>query len=165
MNVEAPHRPLIIGFFSELLHRPMARYFIASLLALALDTAVFSASLRLLQIGLVWSATLGFIAGAVLAYVSSITWVFKERMLERQPALEFVLFLGVGVLGLGITQAVLWLGVVWLHLWPEVVKLVAAVVTFICNYVLRRSLLFVKRAPLLAAILPEEKITNEKKPA
>jgi len=143
----------------------MVRYFIASLLALALDTAVFSASLRLFQVGLVWSATLGFVAGAVLAYVSSITWVFKERMLERQPALEFVLFLGVGVLGLGITQAVLWLGVVWLHLWPEAIKLVAAVVTFICNYVLRRSLLFVKRAPLLAAILPEEKITNEKKPA
>jgi len=165
MNVDAPHRPLIIEFFSELLHRPMVRYFIASLLALALDTAVFSASLRLLQIGLVWSATLGFVAGAVLAYVSSITWVFKERMLKRQPILEFVLFLGVGVFGLGITQAVLWLGVRWLHLWPEAVKLVAAVVTFICNYLLRRSLLFVKRAPLLSTILPKEKITDEKKNA
>jgi len=155
----------MVGFFSELWHRPMVRYFIASLLALALDTAVFSASLRLLQIGLVGSATLGFVAGAVLAYVSSITWVFKERMLERRPTLEFVLFVGIGVFGLGITQAVLWLGVAWLQLWPEVVKLVAAVVTFICNYLLRRSLLFVKQAPLLTSILPEEKITDEKKTA
>jgi len=157
MNIEAPPRPLMTGFLLALWHRPMVRYFIASLLALALDTTVFSASLRLLELGLVWSATLGFVTGAVLAYVSSITWVFKERMLEHRPALEFTLFVGIGVFGLGITQVVLWLGVAWLQLWPEMVKLVAAVVTFICNYLLRRSLLFVKRVPLLTLSSAEEK--------
>jgi len=147
----------ITGLLSNPLQQPMVRYFLASLLALALDTSVFSASLRLLHIGLAWSATLGFVAGAVLAYVSSITWVFKERQLERQPILEFTLFVGIGVFGLGVTQAVLWLGVMWLHLWPEVVKLVAAVVTFACNYLLRRWLLFVKRTPFNSTILAEEK--------
>jgi len=140
----------------------MVRYFIASILALVLDTAVFSASLRLLHLGLFWSATLGFVAGAVLAYVSSITWVFKERRLEHQPTLEFSLFVGIGVLGLGITQAVLWIGVTWLHLWPEAIKLVAAAVTFVCNYLLRRSLLFVKCTSFPLSALSKDNIINRK---
>ena len=45
--------------------------------------------------------------------------------------------------GLGLTQAVLWLGVSVLQLVPEAVKLAAAGLTFAFNYVVRKSLLFV----------------------
>ena len=125
-----------------LLRHDLTRYFIASLLALAVDLAVLSACLRLLHLGLAWSATLGFAAGAVVAYVISIRWVFAARSLANVPALEFLTFVGIGIAGLGVTQAVLWLGVTELGLLPELVKLGAAGITFAFNYLVRKSLLF-----------------------
>ena len=118
------------------------RYFAASLLALAADMAAMSACLRLLHAGLAWSASIGFVVGAAVAYLLSIRWVFRERTFADEPVLEFATFVGIGVAGLGVTQAVLWLGVTELGLLPELVKLAAAGVTFAFNYIARKSLLF-----------------------
>ena len=120
----------------------LIRYFAASLAALAADLGALSFSLRVLQAGLAWSASIGFVVGAVVAYILSIRWVFRERMLATAPILEFATFVGIGVAGLGITQAVLWLGVTELGLLPELVKLGAAGITFAFNYIARKSLLF-----------------------
>ena len=124
------------------LHSELPRYFIASLLALAVDTGVLSACLRLLHLSLPWSATAGFVSGVLVAYVLSIRWVFRSRAFGSTPFPEFISFVAIGVVGLGITQAVLWVGVSRLGLLAEAVKLVAAMITFAFNFILRRALLF-----------------------
>lgn len=128
--------------FTALLRHDLSRYFAASLLALAADLGTMSACLRLLHLGLAWSASIGFVAGATVAYLLSIRWVFKARAFASAPALEFLTFVGIGVAGLGVTQFVLWLGVTELGLLPELVKLGAAGITFAFNYAVRKSLLF-----------------------
>ena len=128
-----------------LLRHDFARYFLASLVALAADVAALSACLRLLHLGLAWSASLGFIVGAVVAYLLSIRWVFRQRAFGDAPNLEFLAFVGIGVAGLGVTQLVLWLGVTELGLMPEAVKLAAAGLTFAFNYMARKSLLFAQQ--------------------
>lgn len=127
---------------TALLRHDLSRYFAASLLALVVDVASLSACLRLLHLSLPWSASIGFVAGAIVAYVLSIRWVFRSRALGSNPLLEFTTFLGIGIAGLGITQLVLWLGVTGLGLLPELVKLAAAVASFSFNYVVRKTLLF-----------------------
>ena len=124
------------------LRHDLWRYFAASLIALAVDLACLSASLRILNLSLAWSASIGFVAGAVTAYLLSIRWVFRQRALARSPATEFLTFVAIGVAGLGLTQLVLWVGVTELGLMPELVKLSAAGVTFAFNYIARKSLLF-----------------------
>ena len=120
----------------------LGRYFAASLLALAIDTGTLSVSLRLLHLGLAWSASIGFVLGASVAYLLSIRWVFKARAFGNTPTLEFLSFVAIGIAGLGLTQLVLWLGVTRLGLLAEAVKLAAAVLTFLFNYLVRKSLLF-----------------------
>lgn len=132
----------MIGPLQRLVEHTLARYFVVSLVALAVDTGTLSACLRLLHLGLAWSATLGFITGALVAYLLSIHWAFRERAFARAPAIEFLSFVAIGIAGLGITQAVLWLGVTELGWVPELVKLSAAGVTFAFNYIARKSLLF-----------------------
>lgn len=133
----------------RLLTSDLIRYFAASLLALAVDTLLFSLGLRALHLGLALAATLGFAAGASVAYLLSIRWVFRTRTFKQSPWLEFATFAGIGVAGLGVTQLVLWLGVTELHLLPEAVKLAAAVITFFFNYGVRKGLLFatLRRTP------------------
>jgi putative flippase GtrA len=123
----------------------LVRYFAVSLLALAVDVATLSACLRLLGLGLAWSASAGFVAGAVIAYLLSIRWVFRNRAFADAPALEFLAFVAIGIAGLGLTQLVLWLGVTRSGLLPELVKLAAAGATFAFNFLARKSLLFAAR--------------------
>ena len=127
---------------TALLRHDLSRYFVASLLALAADVCMLSLSLRLLHLSLAWSASLGFAVGALVAYQLSIRWVFRQRSLRDAPLLELATFVGIGLAGLGITQALLWLGTVKLQLLPELVKLAAAVATFAFNYLVRKTLLF-----------------------
>ncbi|WPU55202.1 GtrA family protein [Stenotrophomonas acidaminiphila] len=124
----------------------LLRYFVASFLALLVDVAVLSLSLRLLHMSLAWAATAGFVVGAVVAYILSIRWVFSERALANTPWVEFLGFVGIGVVGLGVTQFVLWLGTAGLGIMPELVKLAAAAASFLFNYLARRSLLFIARS-------------------
>lgn len=126
----------------SLLRHDLARYFIASLLALIVDTGTLSLCLRILHLSLASAATLGFLVGAAVAYLLSIRWVFKARAFATAPTLEFATFVGIGIAGLGITQAVLWLGTTKLGLLAEAVKLAAAVMTFAFNYISRKTLLF-----------------------
>lgn len=124
------------------LRHDLIRYFAASAIALAADLGTLSVCLRLLHFSLGWSASIGFTIGALVAYLLSIRWVFRQRAFADTPAVEFLAFVGIGIAGLGITQLLLWLGVIKLHLLPELVKLAAAVVTFAFNYLVRRTLLF-----------------------
>lgn len=127
---------------AALLRHDLPRYFAVSLVALLVDVAILSLSLRVLHLGLAWSATLGFAIGAIVAYLLSIRWVFRQRSFGHVPALEFLGFLAIGIAGLGVTQLVLWIGVTELGLLAEAVKLAAAGATFVFNYVVRKSLLF-----------------------
>ena len=128
--------------FTAWLRHDLFRYFAASVLALLADLVTLSACLRLLHFSLGWSASIGFAVGALVAYLLSIRWVFRERALANAPTVEFLTFVGIGIAGLGLTQLLLWLGVVKLHLLPELVKLAAAMITFIFNYIVRKTLLF-----------------------
>lgn len=128
----------------------LLRYLIASMVALLVDTGVLSIALRFFGMSVAWSATFGFTAGVLVAYALSVCWVFRERTYAALPALELITFLAVGLVGLVVTQLVLWLGVSKLQLLPELVKLVAAGATFIFNYLMRKSLLFVARGRIVA---------------
>jgi len=130
------------AFPAALLRHDLSRYFAASLFALAVDLGVLSLCLRVAHLGLAWSATLGFVAGAVVAYLLSIRWVFRQRAFAHAPAMEFLAFVGIGLAGLGITQLVLWIGATQLGLLAEAVKLAAAGITFAFNYMVRKALLF-----------------------
>lgn len=118
------------------------RYAAVSMAALAVDLTLFSFLLRLA--GLPWSlaATLAFVAGVFTAYWLSIRFVFRNRRLAHAPRSEFVAFTMIGLVGLGITQMVLWAGIEHYHTNPEFTKLVAAGVTFLSNFVMRKLMLF-----------------------
>lgn len=127
---------------SRILRSDFVRYFLVSIAAFALDLAVLSACLRLVEVEVPLSASIGFSAGAVLAYVLSTRWAFRHRAYGDSPRFEFAIFVAIGLAGLGVTQLVLWMGVGRMGLVPEAVKFAAAAVTFAFNYAVRKSLLF-----------------------
>lgn len=117
-------------------------YFFASLLALCLDVAIFSISYRLFDLYLPIAVILGYLSGALLLYIMSVKYVFLARPMDDAPASEFALFIMLGLVGLMVTQVILYVGVNMLHLQPEAVKLGAAASSFVMNFILRKFFIF-----------------------
>lgn len=120
--------------------REFLLYFAASAAALALDTTVFTLSLRL-GVHLAVAACFGFSLGLMLIYTISTRHVFSQhRLTDRRH--EFALFALIGLAGLLLTEALLWLLVTQLGMPPIAAKLSSACGVFLFNFALRKALLF-----------------------
>ena len=125
--------------------REFVAYFGASAAALALDTALYRGGLAL-GLPLAWAAGLGFVAGLVLVYALCTRLVFSQHRIGNR-SLEFTLFAGIGLAGLLLTEALLWVTVMQWH-WPAVpAKLATAGAVFVFNFTARKLVLFTQAAP------------------
>lgn len=122
--------------------REATLYFLVSIIALGFDMSVFSLALRFLQASWSMAATAGFLAGVGLAYLLSVRWVFRARTYRRQQRMEVTSFFAIGVMGLLITQLILWLTIEKMDWNPELSRLGAAGVTFVFNFTVRKLILF-----------------------
>ena len=118
----------------------MARYLACSALALAVDSGIYFGLLQL-QVSYATAAACGFACGLWLAYVLSLRFVFKTRRL-RSARIEFLVFAVVGVFGLGLTEALLWLMIELAGMGPLQAKLLTAGFVFASNFTLRKLILF-----------------------
>jgi putative flippase GtrA len=130
-----PPRRVVIEFL---------RYFVASGGALGVDFGLYQATLHLGG-GYPVAALIGFAAGAVVAYLASVAWVFEARSI-RSPGAEFGVFVAVGVAGLLLTEALLRVEIGQFGMPPGWSKLCAAGVVFVFNFALRKAILFRARA-------------------
>jgi putative flippase GtrA len=121
----------------------LPRYFLASLVALAVDYFLYVALVRIAPgMSLAEAAAPAYLAGAVVHYFFSRLLVFPQGWLHRHHWGEFGVFILSGLFGAGLTSLVVWIvstvpgaGV---H-WP---KIVAIGVSFIVTYFVRKYLVF-----------------------
>jgi putative flippase GtrA len=116
------------------------RYFAASLVALAVDVAVLLAAAQFMHY--LMAATLGFVVGSVISYLLATRWAFRRRRLNGRAHAEFAVYAVVGVLGLGINDLAMFLAVGSAGLPLLTGKLLAAGMTFVFNFILRKLVLF-----------------------
>jgi putative flippase GtrA len=124
--------------------REAMRYAAVSVCAFIIDVAVLSALVHYLSWWYVAAATTSFLVGLLVAYLLSVTLVFKYRRLD-DPRIEFASFAGVGVVGVAINAAAMTFGVKILGVHYLIAKCGAASFTFVWNFVARRQYLFVRR--------------------
>ena len=122
------------------------RYALIGGLAFFLDTGILFALHRLAGLHYLLAATIAFTSGTALTYTCSIFWVFDQRAVKNRAA-EFVIYATLGVVGLGITLATLYVltGVLGVHLLAS--KVVATGITFAWNFASRKLLLFTSFSP------------------
>jgi putative flippase GtrA len=113
-------------------------YLLASGCALALDLGVLTVLVRYLGWYLA-AAIVSFTIGSLATYVLSITLIFRHRSVHERR-LEFLSFTMIGVIGLGINAAIIFLAVSYIGLYYLTAKVLAAVFTFGFNFFARRRL-------------------------
>jgi putative flippase GtrA len=119
------------------------RYFGASALALGIDTATLAGLVYLAGVHYLLAAPLGFAAGLALIYLLSVRWVFAERRLADRR-IEFAVFTTIGLVGMGINELILYIGVDRFGLSPIQAKIPSAALVFLFNFATRKLVLFTR---------------------
>lgn len=93
------------------------------------------------------SVAAGFVAGLIVNYVLSVTVVFKsaEQQKKGKTVKAFVIFAVIGLIGLGLTELGMYIGVKIVGsagLWYLLVKCFVAGVVLVWNYIGRKIFVF-----------------------
>ena len=128
---------------SEGLHE-FIRYVVASAIALILDIATLSFLTSIVEVPYLISGAIAFLVGLTSVYFLSVRWVFAERTLSN-PWAEFLLFAGIGVVGLAINEAILYVFTSLFGFFYLVSKIASVVFVFTWNFGARKIFLFKTR--------------------
>ena len=123
--------------------REWLRYVAAGLVALAVDFGTYVALIRLADVNYLIAAPAGFALGLATIYAFSVRWIFDHRRVADRRV-EFGIFTLIGLGGMGLNQLVIYVGVDWAGLSPELAKVVSAALVFCFNFGARKMLLFTR---------------------
>lgn len=87
------------------------------------------------------SATISFIAGLVVNYLLSTSWIFRKSKLANRWT-EFVIYSAIGVVGLGMNALFLYVFTDWLHIYYMMSKIITAAMVMLWNFFARKIILF-----------------------
>lgn len=119
----------------------ISSYVTASAIAFAIDFCLLAALVSFAGVPYLAAAAISFAAGTVFVYWASVTRIFDFRRIGNPPR-EFGIFLAIGAVGLALNLGVMHVAVERVGLHYLAAKIVAASLTFGCNYALRRAVLF-----------------------
>jgi len=116
------------------------RYGTVSAFALLVDVGLL---LGFVSLGFhyVLAATLAFLCGVVIVYFGSIYWVFPKRSVTDERKEMFTFFI-IGLIGLLLTDGLLYVFVEWVDFSVILAKGSATIVVFLFNFITRKFLLF-----------------------
>lgn len=122
------------------LFKQLFRFGIVGGLAFIIDYGVMVFSKEVLHFYILIAVALGFLISVIFNYWASVTFVFDVKQ-KRSKTKEFIIFVILSAIGLGLTEISMWFGVEVLNINYMIVKIAVAVIVMIFNFVTRKMFL------------------------
>jgi len=116
------------------------RYGFVAVAAFAVDFGVYALEVRGFNIQPVLAATFSFTLGLIVNYLLSVRWVFAQR--SRSRRFEIITFFAIGLVGLGLTDFIIWALAIRMNQDELIAKLIATAIVFFWNFGARKIILF-----------------------
>lgn len=117
------------------------RYGFAASVSLAIDFGLLIILKEYAYAHYLLAATISFIAGLLTNYFLSNLWVFNSSKLSSKRR-EFLIFTIIGLIGLGLTDLLLWILTSIIGLYYVLSKSIATVIVYFWNFGARKKILF-----------------------
>jgi putative flippase GtrA len=117
------------------------RYLVVGGLAFLLDFSSLFCLKTYVKLNYLVAAAIAFMIGMAVNYLLSISWVFSKRRLGV-PALEFLVFAVIGVIGLGLNELGMYVFVHVAGLHYLLAKILTAAGVLVWNFAARKASLF-----------------------
>jgi putative flippase GtrA len=130
------------GVIRNLLGSEFNRYIVSGLAAVLVDYTVLITVTELFGIHYLISNICGYMSGLLVAYNLNTRWVFRYRKYEHKTEMEFSIFVVIVLIGLAISEAMIYMLVETLALPYTLAKLVSIGAIFIFNFTAKKRFLF-----------------------
>lgn len=108
--------------------------------AFLLDYAILYSLTEFVGINYLLSGMMSFSVSVIYNYVLSKTWVFDTKEKSRKIT-EFIIFVILSVIGLGLNQIIMYIGVEYFNAYYMFVKIFATFIVMIYNFITRKLFL------------------------
>ena len=109
-------------------------------IAFVIDYGIMVISKELLGFSILLSAGLGFTISIIFNYIASIKWVFDINK-EKDEKKNFVLFIIFSVIGLILTEVIMFIGTDIININYLIVKIAATAIVMVFNFITRKMFL------------------------
>lgn len=108
--------------------------------AFLIDYGVMIALTELCGINYLISSGISFVVSVIYNYILSVRWVFEvdENGDKRK---EFVIFIVLSLIGLGLNQLLMWVLVSMIHIFYMVAKIIVTAIVMLYNFITRKLFL------------------------
>lgn len=136
-------RALSVRLFgaSGILLQQFGRYVVVGGIAFVMDIGSLYVLTEFAGFHYLHSAAVAFLLGLVTNYCLCRLWVFDRRTVQN-ASLEFVIFAVIGIVGLGLNEAIMWVASEALHLHYLAGKMMSAGIVLLWNFGARKLILF-----------------------
>lgn len=122
------------------LFQQILRFGVVGGAAFVIDFGVLAALVELAHWNELLAAAVSFTVSVVFNYVLSIFWVFDVDR-EKSAARNFVLFVVLSIVGLGLTELIMWVMLDKLGIFYLLSKVVATGIVMVYNFITRKIFL------------------------
>lgn len=119
--------------------RQFIKYFSAALVGYVVDFGLLIFCTEVLHLHYILAAIIGFVAGLIVVYALSNMYVFGASKLKSRTT-EFLIFAVIGIVGLFLLTALMWILTDLASINYIVSKILATVIVYAWNFFARKSL-------------------------
>ena len=127
---------MINKLFENKLVKQIVKFGLVGGLAFIIDYALLFVLTEFLNVYYLISAVISFSVSVIFNYILSVKWVFDVK--QKQGPKEVFIFIALSVVGLGINQLCMWLGVDIFNIHYMIVKLGATFIVMVYNFISRK---------------------------
>lgn len=132
----------------EKLIKQILKFGVVGFLCFFIDYGIMVALVELAGFSELVASGCSFTVSVIVNYILSVTVVFDADK-EANKASQFIIFVILSLIGLGINQAIMWAGTSWLGQYMErsymLVKIFATAVVMVYNFITRK--IFIEKKP------------------
>ena len=132
--------PFKINEEKEKLLIQIFRFGIVGGLAFVIDYATLIICKEVFNINVLLSAAIAFTVSVIVNYILSIVWVFDVDK-DKDKKKNFIIFIIFSIIGLILTEIIMWVGTDLLNISYLIVKIIATAIVMVFNFITRKKFL------------------------
>lgn len=109
-------------------------------IAFLIDYIVLFCCKEFIGLSVLLSAAIAFTVSVVYNYIASVKWVFDVNK-EKSAKKNFVIFIILSIIGLIITEIIMWIGSDIMKINYLIVKIIATAIVMVFNFITRKMFL------------------------
>lgn len=125
---------------TENLFVQMFKFLIVGGIAFIIDYSVMVICKELIGLSVLVSAFFGFVISVIYNYMASVSWVFDVNE-NKDKRKNFIIFIIFSVIGLALTELIMWFGTDILLISYLIVKIIATAIVMVFNFITRKMFL------------------------